>query len=144
MPASPLPSHNGFQSEPGSRHVSPAVSSQDRLGRASRFASLPGRQEQHGQRARTEEHDLIARYCGRLAGGGPGQGGEAGAGDRNSRRLVHELEMKNAEIMREIARLRQNRATVQVRKTLTPSAVYGSPQNVVSAGPGEGGAGGGV
>ena len=32
--------------------------------------------------------------------------------EKNSRRLVHELEMKNAEIMREIARLRQNRATV--------------------------------
>ena len=31
------------------------------------------------------------------------------------RRLVYELEKKNAEIMREIARLRQNRASVQVR-----------------------------
>ena len=34
--------------------------------------------------------------------------------EKDSRRLVYELEKKNAEIMREIARLRQNRATVQV------------------------------
>jgi PHD/YefM family antitoxin component YafN of YafNO toxin-antitoxin module len=34
--------------------------------------------------------------------------------DNNFRRLVYELEKKNAEIMREIARLRQNRASVQV------------------------------
>jgi len=33
--------------------------------------------------------------------------------EKDSRRLVYELEKKNAEIMREIARLRQNRASVQ-------------------------------
>lgn len=33
---------------------------------------------------------------------------------KDSRRLVYELEKKNAEIMNEIARLRQNRASVQV------------------------------
>jgi len=90
--------------------------------------------QHHG--GRNEEHDLIARYANRLAssagletspedemGGVRGAQGrreksrERGASserkeEKNSRRLVHELEMKNAEIMREIARLRQNRATV--------------------------------
>jgi len=91
---------------------------------------------QHHAGGRNEEHDLIARYANRLAssagletspedemGGVRGAQGrreksrERGASserkeEKNSRRLVHELEMKNAEIMREIARLRQNRATV--------------------------------
>ena len=47
---------------------------------------------------------------------GPHQRGQRdGSGERRedkNLRLVHELELKNAEIMREIARLRQNRATV--------------------------------
>jgi len=173
VPASPLPAHNGFShSEPGSRHVSPAISGSDRLGNSRTLTAsplLPGRghqqqysrtlphtaaprqQPDHGMRShealahpgrfepqggRNEEHDLIARYANRLAssagletspedelGGVRGAQGrreksrERGQSaerkeEKNSRRLVHELEMKNAEIMREIARLRQNRATV--------------------------------
>jgi len=179
VPASPLPAHNGFShSEPGSRHVSPAISGSDRLTTSRTMTAsplLPGRghqqqysrtlphtapRQQHelGMRShealggrfeqgsggsmgqhhggRNEEHDLIARYANRLAssagletspedemGGVRGAQGrreksrERGASserkeEKNSRRLVHELEMKNAEIMREIARLRQNRATV--------------------------------
>ena len=83
-----------------------------------------------GLRYKNEEHDLIASYARRLAGGpgedqsspeddmrpGPHQRGQRdGSGERRedkNLRLVHELELKNAEIMREIARLRQNRATV--------------------------------
>lgn len=165
VPASPLPAHNGFHSEPGSRHMSPAISGSDRLTmtrtvtasphlsrRTNQFATLPqpratAQQEKSSQRSRNEEHDLIARYANHLAGqtnrGEYGnrtlesspedemnhgirgvqrrdksreRGREQSAerkDDKNSRRLVHELELKNAEIMREIARLRQNRATVQ-------------------------------
>ena len=166
VPASPLPAHNGFHSEPGSRHMSPAISGSERLTmtrtvtasphlarRTNQFATLPqprvsSQQEKSSQRSRNEEHDLIARYANHLAG--QSNRGEYGnrtlesspedelshgvrgvqrrdksrergrepsterKDDKNSRRLVHELELKNAEIMREIARLRQNRATVQV------------------------------
>ena len=160
VPASPLASHNGFhsQSEGGSRHMSPAVSGgYDRLVMARggggagahgrQFATLPqpgvagGVNGSSQGRYKNEEHDLIASYARRLAGGpvggqfgpesspdddlnmGPRPGGQKG-GHRGQRdqsgerkedrnlRLVHELELKNAEIMREIARLRQNRATV--------------------------------
>jgi len=165
VPASPLPAHNGFHSEPGSRHMSPAISGSERLTmtrtvtasphlarRTNQFATLPqprvsAHQDKSSQRSRNEEHDLIARYANHLAG--QSSRGDYGtrtlesspedemshavrAGqrrdksrergreqsterkdDKNSRRLVHELELKNAEIMREIARLRQNRATVQ-------------------------------
>jgi len=161
VPASPLPAHNGFHSEPGSRHMSPAISGADRLmartvtasphmpRRPGQFATLPqprvasGNQDKSSQRNRADEHDLIARYANHLAGQTYGSRGlesspeeEINHGirgvqrrdksrergreqmsdkkdDKNSRRLVHELELKNAEIMREIARLRQNRATVQ-------------------------------
>jgi hypothetical protein len=165
VPASPLPAHNGFHSEPGSRHMSPAISGSERLTmtrtvtasphlsrRTNQFATLPqprlsSQQDKSSQRSRNEEHDLIARYANHLAGqtsrgeygnrtlesspedemnlGVRGvqrrdksreRGQEPSAerkDDKNSRRLVHELELKNAEIMREIARLRQNRATVQ-------------------------------
>jgi len=165
VPASPLPAHNGFHSEPGSRHMSPAISGSDRLTmtrtvtasphqsrRQNQFATLPqprvsAQQEKASQRSRNEEHDLIARYANHLAGqtnrgeyghrtlesspedemnlgirGVPRRDKSRERGrehsaerkdDKNSRRLVHELELKNAEIMREIARLRQNRATVQ-------------------------------
>ena len=46
VPASPLPSHNGFKSEPGSRHMSPAISSYDRLmvsggGQHGQYATMP-------------------------------------------------------------------------------------------------------
>ena len=140
VPASPLPQHNGFHSEPGSRHMSPAISGYDRLMMARpgaspahnrQFATLPqpgvmaggGKPGSSQGRYKNEEHDLIASYARRLASGqgqfgpesspedevGPGEGERRE--DRNIR-LVHELELKNAEIMREIARLRQNRATV--------------------------------
>ena len=166
VPASPLASHNGFhsQSEASSRHMSPAVSGgYERLvmargggggpgpgGHGRQFATLPqpgmagagGVNGSSQARYKNEEHDLIASYARRLAGGpgggqfgpesspdddlnmGPRPGGQKG-GHRGQRdqsgerkedrnlRLVHELELKNAEIMREIARLRQNRATVK-------------------------------
>ena len=159
VPASPLPHHNGFKSEPGSRHMSPAISNYDRfmreqhgnnssagasadmrpgasadLRQGRQYATMPGPGQhmvrgQHSGQGRNEEHDLIATYARRLAtGADPGHGLESSPDDdipRHHRdhsserredknlRLVHELEMKNAEIMREIARLRQNRATVR-------------------------------
>ena len=152
VPASPLPSHNGFHGSEAStgRHVSPGVSSYDRLmmarggggGHARQFNTMPQpgmaamagaggvNGSSQGLRYKNEEHDLIASYARRLAGGpggdqsspeddmrpGPHQRGQRdGSGERRedkNLRLVHELELKNAEIMREIARLRQNRATV--------------------------------
>ena len=102
------------------------------------FATLPGHGPGMGRSSsqgrgrgrgyKNEEHDLIASYARRLAasspedelGAGAEQGGGSGGGERRedrNLRLVHELELKNAEIMREIARLRQNRATVS-RDTL--------------------------
>ena len=99
----------------------------------SRTLPLPRDQARARGRGTAEEHDLIARYANHLASAGQGLetspeeevGGFRGPQgsrerghsvdrkeEKNSRRLVHELEMKNAEIMREIARLRQNRATV--------------------------------
>ena len=82
-------------------------------------------------RYKNEEHDLIASYARRLASGGMESSPDDDlhtprhrdhrdpSGDRRedrNLRLVHELELKNAEIMREIARLRQNRATVRIVK----------------------------
>ena len=97
------------------------------------FATLPGHgpgmgrssSQGRGRGYKNEEHDLIASYARRLAasspedelGAGAEQGGGSGGGERRedrNLRLVHELELKNAEIMREIARLRQNRATVSL------------------------------
>ena len=99
------------------------------------FATLPGHGPGMGRSSsqgrgrgrgyKNEEHDLIASYARRLAasspedelGAGAEQGGGSGGGERRedrNLRLVHELELKNAEIMREIARLRQNRATVSL------------------------------
>ena len=56
-------------------------------------------------------------------GGGGGSGGGERREDRNLR-LVHELELKNAEIMREIARLRQNRATVSLDTLITATIAH--------------------
>jgi len=189
VPASPLPAHNGFHSEPGSRHMSPAISGNERLGSARIHGSASPRlsRQQHpqqmytqqqmensSQRNKNDEHELIARYANRLAGqGGPdtspeediglpprpvgrGDGGrerrepsrerrepsrergerrepsrERGRGssqergaEKNSRRLVHELELKNAEIMREIQRLRQHRAKVRdMEESVYPGTV---------------------
>ena len=120
VPASPLPSHNGF-SEGGSGLMI------SRAGHHRQFASLPPPGPVRPQTS-SQEHDLIATYARRLAATSPDddlninvrtQKGprREQSGDRKedkNLRLVQELELKNAEIMKEIARLRQNRATVTI------------------------------
>ena len=116
VPASPLPSHNGYERLMMAR--SP---------HHQQFATVPGpgavRQNS------SQEHDLIASYARRLAGHSPEDDLDINvrtqkyqrreqSGDRKedkNLRLVQELELKNAEIMKEIARLRQNRATVTIK-----------------------------
>ena len=111
VPASPLPSHNG---------------SGLMISRHRQFSTLP--QSGPVRHNSSQEHDLIATYARRLAATSPDddlninvrtQKGprREQSGDRKedkNLRLVQELELKNAEIMKEIARLRQNRATVTI------------------------------
>jgi len=102
------------------------------------FSTIPQTNvEKSSHRGKTDEHELIACYANHLADqssslsylGLAGRGGTDSSPEeapphpvhhrrdkpheKDSRRLVYELEKKNAEIMREIARLRQNRASVQ-------------------------------
>ena len=130
VPASPLPSHNGFSEVSGSGLLL------SRPGHQRQFATLP--QAGAVRQNSSQEHDLIATYARRLAATSPDddlninvrtQKGprREQSGDRKedkNLRLVQELELKNAEIMKEIARLRQNRATViteDIKETLATS-----------------------
>ena len=124
VPASPLPSHNGF-----SDLAQSGVSSYERL-----VMARPGQQVGQVNTAASlnssQEHSLIASYARRLAGHSPEDDLDINlrtqkgvrreqSGDRKedkNLRLVQELELKNAEIMKEIARLRQNRATVTIQQ----------------------------
>lgn len=124
VPASPLPSHNGLERLMMAR---PSHHPQ--------FATVPGpgagRQLNSSQE---QEHHLIASYARRLAGHSPEDDLDINvrtmksqrreqSGDRKedkNLRLVQELELKNAEIMKEIARLRQNRATEIERASQNP------------------------
>ena len=134
VPASPLPTHNGFSDSAQS-----GPSSYERLVMcrpshpARQFATLPGpsghSQAGLGRQNSSQEHSLIASYARRLAGHSPEDDLDINLRTQKSQRrdqsadrkedknlrLVQELELKNAEIMKEIARLRQNRATVNYK-----------------------------
>ncbi|XP_046387274.1 dystrobrevin beta [Ischnura elegans] len=124
VPPSPLPSHNGFPEattfqspfdvgslDGRSTGRSPGCSS------PGRYASLDSSTSMAAALASAsqvdDEHRLIARYAARLAAEArtPGRvGSEANLGldtSRAQRELIGQLEAKNREIMREIARLRR-------------------------------------
>lgn len=102
VPPSPIPSHNGF---PDGQY-SAGYDGMGSLDSRSTARSLDS--------ARDDEHRLIARYAAKLA-----QEARAGMGrvpseaclgmdsTRAQRELINQLEAKNREIMREIARLRR-------------------------------------
>ena len=135
VPASPLPSHNGFSEVSGSGLLLSRQSHQRQ------FATLP--QAGAVRQNSSQEHDLIATYARRLAATSPDddlninvrtQKGprREQSGDRKedkNLRLVQELELKNAEIMKEIARLRQNRATVIIEDIEETLATNQQPLN---------------
>jgi len=132
VPASPLPSHNG----------SGLMISRGLQGHHRQFSTLP--QSGPVRHNSSQEHDLIATYARRLAASSPDddlninvrtQKGprREQSGDRKedkNLRLVQELELKNAEIMKEIARLRQNRATEIERASQNPGPVSSELENL--------------
>nr|XP_018904792.1 PREDICTED: dystrobrevin beta-like isoform X2 [Bemisia tabaci] len=101
VPPSPLPSHNGFADYD--------VSSMDSrsIARSPRYTSSLESNKLD------DEHKLIARYAARLAhearsvGRTPSEGSLSFDASRAQRELIQQLEAKNREIMREIARLRR-------------------------------------
>lgn len=129
VPPSPLPSHNGF---PESSFASPfdggSMDSRS-TGRSGLCSSSPGRYTSSLESTRLDdEHRLIARYAARLAaeartvaqpqvqrtmpfprvvGRAPSEGSLSLDTSRAQRELISQLEAKNREIMREIARLRR-------------------------------------
>ncbi|XP_059055620.1 dystrobrevin beta isoform X1 [Achroia grisella] len=115
VPPSPVPAHNGFPEYCGGG-AGPHTGSLD-----SRWVRARG----HDLRGTDDEHRLIARYAARLAhenrtmpragrsasltpelGRSSSEGSEVDAA-RQQRELISQLEAKNREIMREIARLRR-------------------------------------
>ncbi|XP_030376719.1 dystrobrevin beta isoform X2 [Scaptodrosophila lebanonensis] len=133
VPPSPLPSHNGF-SDPSLLHGPGGIGPGGIFDRSSTLDSrATGRSLDSATgttmsrvaaaSANDEEHRLIARYAARLAqeNRAPSNlaGGEnvAAIGTDNSRaqrELIAQLEAKNKEIMREIARLRRQQETEQM------------------------------
>ncbi|KAK7865657.1 hypothetical protein R5R35_006912 [Gryllus longicercus] len=114
VPPSPLPSHNGF---PESNVASPfdggSMDSRS-TGRSGMCSSSPGKYTSSLESTRLDdEHKLIARYAARLAaearsvGRAPSEGSLSLDTSRAQRELISQLEAKNREIMREIARLRR-------------------------------------
>ncbi|KAK9707799.1 Zinc finger, ZZ type [Popillia japonica] len=102
VPPSPLPSHNGF---PDSNFLS-QFDGMGSLDSRSTAKSLDS--------ARDDEHRLIARYAAKLAqesrsaiGRAPSETCLGMDSTRAQRELINQLEAKNREIMREIARLRR-------------------------------------
>ncbi|XP_047519961.1 dystrobrevin beta [Pieris napi] len=118
VPPSPVPAHNGFP-EYGPGYVN--TGSLDSRSSRSTHRSIAD----HLSRGVDDEHRLIARYAARLAhenrtmpragrsasltpelGRSSSEGSEVDAA-RQQRELISQLEAKNREIMREIARLRR-------------------------------------
>uniref|UniRef100_A0A1B0G459 ZZ-type domain-containing protein n=1 Tax=Glossina morsitans morsitans TaxID=37546 RepID=A0A1B0G459_GLOMM len=139
VPPSPLPSHNGF-SDPSLLHGLGGVLSGsggggglfDRsstidsraTGRSVDSATGAAASRLAAASANDEEHRLIARYAARLAQENRTPSGPANVADaantissdnsRAQRELIAQLEAKNKEIMREIARLRRQQEAEQM------------------------------
>ncbi|XP_066139060.1 dystrobrevin beta-like isoform X2 [Euwallacea fornicatus] len=102
VPPSPIPSHNGFPDG----QFSTGYDGMGSLDSRSTARSLDS--------ARDDEHRLIARYAAKLAQEARGGMGRVPSetclgmdSTRAQRELINQLEAKNREIMREIARLRR-------------------------------------
>jgi hypothetical protein len=102
VPPSPIPSHNGF---PDGNNFTSHFDGMGSLDSRSTARSLDS--------ARDDEHKMIARYAARLAqearsgmGRVPSEACLGMDSTRAQRELISQLEAKNREIMREIARLR--------------------------------------
>ncbi|XP_012162845.1 dystrobrevin beta isoform X2 [Ceratitis capitata] len=136
VPPSPLPSHNGFTDPPlmhggvpGGAHSGGLLYDRSSTldsratGRSLDSATGASMSRMATSSANDEEHRLIARYAARLAQenrapANPGNTDNAGSiGSDNSRaqrELIAQLESKNKEIMREIARLRRQQEVEQI------------------------------
>lgn len=117
VPPSPLPSHNGFDSG----LLAPFDRSSTLDSRATgRSLDSAGASLNRAGTSNDEEHRLIARYAARLAQESrtPASSSEnASLAPDNSqaqRQLIAQLESKNKEIMREIARLRRQQEAEQL------------------------------
>ncbi|XP_062530342.1 dystrobrevin beta isoform X1 [Bombyx mori] len=135
VPPSPVPAHNGFP-----EYVGGYVNTGSLDSRSSR--STHRSIAEHLSRGVDDEHRLIARYAARLAqenrtmpragrsasltpelGRSSSEGSEVDAA-RQQRELISQLEAKNREIMREIARLRrQQEAEAGAGSTSAPPLV---------------------
>ena len=120
VPPSPLPSHNGF-SDPGM--MGPFERSSTLDSRATgRSLDSAGASLARAGTSNDEEHRLIARYAARLAQEirTPAQTNETNTlapdNSRAQRELIAQLESKNKEIMREIARLRRQQEAEQLNQ----------------------------
>lgn len=110
VPASPLPCHNGFGDMLSNSYDAGSMDS-----RSTSTARSPGRYTMGTLESSRldDEHKLIARYAAKLAaetrnvGKAPSEGTLSLDTSRAQRELVSQLESKNREIMREIARLRR-------------------------------------
>ncbi|KAH8266253.1 hypothetical protein KR038_002919 [Drosophila bunnanda] len=142
VPPSPLPSHNGFsdpsglvpghhggphQGHPGQHGLPPGLFDRSSTldsratGRSLDSASGTTMSRVAAASANDEEHRLIARYAARLAQENrapsnlPDSATPIGTDNsRAQRELIAQLESKNKEIMREIARLRRQQETEQM------------------------------
>ncbi|XP_055856559.1 dystrobrevin beta isoform X2 [Episyrphus balteatus] len=122
VPPSPLPSHNGF-SDPSLLHGYDRSSTLDSraTGRSLDSAGGTSISRVAAASANDEEHRLIARYAARLAQENRAPSGMATENStittdnsRAQRELIAQLESKNKEIMREIARLRRQQEAEQM------------------------------
>lgn len=128
VPPSPLPSHNGF-SDPsmlgvGGGHGYDRSSTLDSRA-TGRSLDSAGASLSRVTSSNDEEHRLIARYAARLAqenrvpAGMPNNDNNQTINSDNSRaqrELIAQLETKNKEIMREIARLRRQQEAEQLNQ----------------------------
>lgn len=107
IPPSPLPTHNGFP-EPGmGQYDYNSLDSRSTIRSGGKYSTLMNASQID------DEHKLIARYAARLAAEAAAVGRTTSEGSlsidtsRAQRELIFQLENKNREIMKEIARLRK-------------------------------------
>ncbi|XP_059608784.1 dystrobrevin beta [Phlebotomus argentipes] len=120
VPPSPLPSHNGFADGGVMAGLFERSSTLD--SRATGCSMESASLNRAAVMSNDEEHRLIARYAARLAqenrtpNAPPGEASMTVDGARQQRELIAQLEAKNKEIMREIARLRRQQEAEQMNQ----------------------------
>uniref|UniRef100_A0A6B2EBT9 Dystrobrevin n=1 Tax=Phlebotomus kandelakii TaxID=1109342 RepID=A0A6B2EBT9_9DIPT len=123
VPPSPLPSHNGFTDVGVMSGMFERSSTLDSRATGCSIESAGGTSlNRAAVMSNDEEHRLIARYAARLAQENRTPNTPLPAetvtvdGARQQRELIAELESKNKEIMREIARLRRQQEAEQMNQ----------------------------